>query len=86
MGCLSAETNSRLDRVGYLEKNGDHYVDSPKSAAFLDAQHPEYVGGYVRNVANLFWTQWAEFTELSDPERPPCAFMADNGITSVFVC
>ncbi len=61
-----------LVALGFLERNGDRYANTPETDLFLDRNKPSYVGG-ILEMANLrlypFWGHLTEALRTGTPQN-----------------
>ena len=52
-----------LVALGFLERNGDRYGNTPETGLFLDRRKPSYVGGVLEMANHRLYPFWAHLTE-----------------------
>ena len=49
--------------LGFLERNGDRYANTPETDFFLDKKKPSYVGGMLEMANHRLYAFWGHLTE-----------------------
>ena len=52
-----------LVALGFLERTGDHYGNTPETAVFLDRHKPSYIGGMLEMANHRLYPFWGSLTE-----------------------
>ncbi len=52
-----------LVALGFLERNGDRYANTPATDLFLDRKKPSYVGGLLEMANHRLYPFWGRLTE-----------------------
>ena len=52
-----------LVAIGFLERKGDRYGNTPETDLFLDKKKPSYVGGILEMANNRLYPFWGHLTE-----------------------
>ncbi len=52
-----------LVALGFLERNGDAYANTPETNVFLDRKKPSYVGGILEMANHRLYPFWGQLTE-----------------------
>lgn len=52
-----------LVALGFLERRGDEYANTPETDVFLDKRKPSYVGGMLEMANHRLYPFWAHLTE-----------------------
>jgi hypothetical protein len=52
-----------LVALGFLQRNGDRYSNSPESDLFLDRNKPSYIGGVLEMANARLYGYWGNLTE-----------------------
>jgi len=52
-----------LVALGFLERKGDRYANSPETDLFLDRKKPSYVGGVLEMANHRLYPFWGHLTE-----------------------
>jgi precorrin-6B methylase 2 len=52
-----------LVALGFLEREGDRYANTPETDLFLDRKKPSYVGGILEMANNRLYPFWGNLTE-----------------------
>ena len=59
-----------LVALGFLERTGDRYSNTPETALFLDRGKPSYVGGMLEMANARLYTFWGHLTEALRTGQP----------------
>ena len=59
-----------LVALGFLERDGDTYSNSPESDLFLDKRKPAYIGGILEMGNHRLYPFWGHLTEALRTGRP----------------
>jgi hypothetical protein len=71
-----------LVALGFLERSGDLYRNTPATDLFLDKKKPSYLGGMLEMCNHRLYPFWAHLTEALRTGRPQNE--ARNGSTPLF--
>ena len=71
-----------LVAMGFLEREGDIYRNTPSTDLFLDRRKPTYVGGVLEMCNRRLYPFWAHLTEALRTGRPQNE--ARDGMTPLF--
>ena len=52
-----------LTALGFLQRTGDTYANTPETALFLDRKKPSYVGGILEMANHRLYPFWGHLTE-----------------------
>ena len=52
-----------LVAIGFLERDGDQYGNTPETDLFLDRKKPSYVGGILEMANHRLYPFWGHLTE-----------------------
>lgn len=59
-----------LVALGFLNRNGDRYSNTPETDLFLDRNKPSYVGGILEMANNRLYPFWGHLTEALRTGEP----------------
>lgn len=59
-----------LVALGFLERTGDRYANTPETDLFLDRQKPSYVGGILEMANHRLYPFWGHLTEALRTGQP----------------
>jgi hypothetical protein len=59
-----------LVALGFLERSGDSYGNTPETAMFLDRHKPSYVGGILEMANHRLYPFWGHLTEALRTGKP----------------
>jgi hypothetical protein len=59
-----------LVALGFLERSGDRYANTPETDLFLDRQKPSYVGGILEMANHRLYPFWNHLTEALHTGQP----------------
>lgn len=59
-----------LVALGFLQRTGDRYANTPESDLFLDRGKPSYVGGILEMANHRLYPFWGHLTEALRTGRP----------------
>lgn len=59
-----------LVALGFLERTGDRYANTPETDLFLDRGKPSYVGGILEMANHRLYPFWGHLTEALRTGRP----------------
>ena len=59
-----------LVALGFLQRTGDRYANTPETDLFLDRQKPSYVGGILEMANHRLYPFWGHLTEALRTGRP----------------
>ena len=59
-----------LVALGFLQRNGDRYTNTPDTDLFLDCQKPSYIGGILEMANHRLYPFWAHLTEALQTGAP----------------
>ena len=77
LGLHSRSARDFLDTLvalGFLQRNGDTYSNSPETDLFLDRQKPSYVGGILEMANARLYPFWSHLTEALRTGQPQNEF------------
>jgi len=81
MGCSARGLRilmNALAKIGFLEKDGEHFSLSPVSAKFLSTDSPSYLGEFVRvHQGEMVRGSWFQLAQTVRTGKPP-AFTCEN--------
>lgn len=52
-----------LVALGFLQRNGDSYANTPETDLFLDRKKPSYLGGFLEMANHRLYPFWGHLTE-----------------------
>ena len=59
-----------LVALGFLQRTGDRYANTPETDLFLDRQKPSYVGGMLEMASRRLYGFWGNLTEALRTGEP----------------
>lgn len=59
-----------LVALGFLERSGDRYSNTPETSLFLDRKKPSYVGGILEMANHRLYPFWGHLTEALRTGQP----------------
>jgi hypothetical protein len=59
-----------LVALGFLQRTGDRYANTPETDLFLDRQKPSYVGGILEMANHRLYPFWGHLTEALRTGQP----------------
>lgn len=59
-----------LVALGFLERSGDRYANTPETDLFLDRKKPTYVGGFLEMANHRLYPFWSHLTEALRSGQP----------------
>jgi len=59
-----------LVALGFLERNGDRYSNTPETDLFLDRHKPSYIGGILEMANHRLYPFWGHLTEALRTGQP----------------
>lgn len=59
-----------LVAIGFLQRGGDRYSNTPETDLFLDRQKPSYVGGILEMANHRLYPFWGHLTEALRTGQP----------------
>jgi len=68
-----------LVALGFLERNGQLYSNSPEANYFLDRAKPSYIGGLLEMFSVRLYAYWGSFTEALRTGKPQNEMKTSTG-------
>ena len=66
MACTRGQRATFFDALvalGFLQRNGDRYANTPETDLFLDRKKPSYLGGFLEMANHRLYPFWGHLTE-----------------------
>jgi hypothetical protein len=72
-----------LVALGFLQRNGATYSNTPAADLYLDHRKPTYIGGILEMSNHRLYPQWGHLTEALRTGKPQSE-LADGGFASLY--
>ena len=56
--------------LGFLQRDGEHYANTPETDLFLDRNKPSYIGGILEMANHRLYPFWGHLTEALRTGQP----------------